>query len=85
MHRYTYNTLPDVYVNYFKLASDFHSYDTRNLTQYRSEFARTNSRKFSIKVSGPYVWNGIPLDLRYITNCALFKKQLKVWILSQKE
>ena len=85
MHRYTYNTLPDVYVNYYNLASDFHSYDTRSVTQYRREFARTNSRKFSIKFTGPSLWNGLPHDLQCISNRTLFKKRLKVWILGQND
>ena|SRR6218665_246610 len=35
MHRYTYNTLPDAFDNYLNRASIFHSYHTRNSTQYR--------------------------------------------------
>jgi exonuclease III len=83
MHRYTFKRLPDVYVNYFNLASDFHSYNTRNQNTYRSEFARTNSRKFSIKYTGPSVWNGLPHDLRSISSRNSFKKHLKIWLIEQ--
>jgi hypothetical protein len=82
MHRYTYKTLPVAYANYFNLTSDFHSYNTRNLNTYRSEFARTNLRKFSIKSIGPHTWNSLPCEFRYISNLNLFKKQLKLWLIN---
>src|SRR5688572_32661025 len=47
MHRY--NTLPSSHANFYNLASDIHSYNTKILASYRSEFARTDTRKFSIR------------------------------------
>ena len=85
MHRYTYKTLPSAYVNLYSLASDFHSYNTRNLASYRSEFARTNSRKFSVRCAGPVEWNKLPQGLRCIPNLNLFKQHLRMWLLDQKE
>ena len=52
MHRYTFNTLPDAFDDYFNRTSVFHSYHTRNSTQYRSVSAHTNTRIFAIKSAG---------------------------------
>jgi hypothetical protein len=81
MHRYSYNTLPNIYTNFFTSSSDFHSYNTRNLSLFRSVFARTNSRKFSIRVAGPASWNELPKDLRDISNFNLFKKRVNLWLI----
>lgn len=81
MHRYTYNTLPDSLANFYSLTSDIHSYNTRSITLYRIEFARTNSRRFSIRCTGPEEWNKLPLYLRSISNLKSFKHHLKAWII----
>jgi hypothetical protein len=83
MHRYTYNTLPISHANLFTLASDIHSYNTRNLASYRTVRARTNSRKFSIKYAGPIEWNRIPLNLRSIPILKSFKHCLGLWLINQ--
>ena len=85
MHRYTYNTLPSSHANFYSLASDIHSHNTRILASYRSEFAHTNTRKFSIRCVGPEEWNRIPQDLRSISNLKLFKHQLRIWIIHQND
>ena len=85
MHRYVFNTLPTVYPNFFTVASDIHSYNTRNRSSIRNAFARTNSRKFSISVVGPATWNNLPQDLRVISNFNLFKKKLHLWLIMNAE
>ena len=85
MHRYTYNTLPSSHANFYSLASDIHSHNTRILASYRSEFARTNTRKFSIRCVGPEEWNRVPQDLRSISNLKLFKHQLRLWLTHQND
>ena len=64
MHHYTYNTLPNAFDNYFNRASVFHSYHTRNSTQYRIEFAHTNTCIFAIKIAGLSLWNSLAKDLQ---------------------
>jgi hypothetical protein len=83
MYRYTNKTLPNAFDNYFDLASDCHSYPTRNPAQYRGQFARTNTRSFAIKVTGPALWNRLPQPLREIPNYNKFKKELKLFIMKQ--
>ena len=72
MHRYIFNTLPTNFSNLFTFSSDLHSYNIRNPSLVRTIFARTNSRRFSIRVAGPAAWNALPKDLQSIPNLNLF-------------
>src|ERR1043165_3682325 len=83
MYRYTNKTLPNAFDNYFDLTSDSHSYPTRNPAQYKGQFARTNTRSFAIKVTGPALWNRLPQPLREIPNYNKFKKELKLFIMKK--
>src|ERR1700733_11428786 len=68
------NLLPLEFTKMFNYVSDFHSYNTRNQLSLRSEFARTNYRRFSIFCHGPNVWNKLPPDLTLSINYNTFKK-----------
>src|ERR1043165_4798785 len=82
MYRYDHNLLPSVYKVFFSLASEIHSHSTRNLSNYRCIFARTNSRLFSIRVTGPSIWNKIPQGIRQSPSLVLFKKNYAlIWLL----
>ena len=74
MYRYDHNLLPSVYKGFFSHASEIHSHSTRNSSNYRCIFARTNSRLFSIRVTGPSIWNKIPQGIRQSPSLVLFKK-----------
>src|SRR6218665_383787 len=80
MHRYSYNTLPTVFSNFFT-PSAIHSYNTRNSSTIKHAFARTNSRKFSIRVAGPITWDELPRDIRSIPTLSLFKTKLNSWLI----
>src|SRR6218665_2294161 len=78
MHRYSYNTLPTVFSNFFTPPA-VHSYNTRNSSTIKHASARTNSRKFSIRVAGPITWDELPRDIRSILS--LFKTKLNSWLI----
>src|SRR6218665_2899993 len=80
MHRYSYNTLPAVFSNFFT-PSAVHSYNTRNCSTIKHAFARTNSRKFSIRVAGLITWDELPRDIRSIPTLSLFKTKLNSWLI----
>ena len=44
-------------------------------------FARTNRRKKSLKIIGPYLWNDLPLNIRQSQSLASFKYHLKHYLL----
>src|SRR6218665_2351940 len=80
MHRYSYSTLPTVFSNFFTPPAA-HSYNTRNSSTIKHAFARTNSRKFSIRVAGPITWDELPRDIRSIPTLSLFKTKLNSWLI----
>jgi hypothetical protein len=76
MYRFDHGLLPPVFKGFFNLASQIHSHSTRNSSNYRCIFARTNYRLFSIRATGPSLWNKIPQEVRQFPSLSLFKKKL---------
>ena len=75
MYQYDNNLLPQAFSAYFKpnlLDKVF-----RNKRAYISMFARTNTRKFSIKYQGPLIWNSIPECIRAAMSLASFKTKIR--------
>ena len=75
------NLLPHDFIKITQLNSDYHNYNTRISSLPRSEFARTNYRKFTIKCIGPYVWNKLPTEFRSL-NFSPFKNKVRFWLLT---
>ena len=48
-----YKLLPVSFHGMFLSSSQLHSYNTRNAMNYRSQFSRTNFRRFTIAYQGP--------------------------------
>src|SRR5688572_13673796 len=57
MFHYRHDLLPQTFPDYFNTGSATHSYSTRTASNYRPIYAPTNTRKFSIKITGPTVSN----------------------------
>jgi len=62
MYKFHNNLLPPSFAPYFSLLP--HTINTRSNEDYRSIFARTNTRQFSIKYQGPVSWNRLPKPIR---------------------
>jgi Reverse transcriptase (RNA-dependent DNA polymerase) len=77
MYRYSHDLLPRTFANYFTTGSVIHSHNTRTASAYRTIFAHTNTRKFSIKIAGPKVWNNLPTSVTSAPLVCLFKKRLR--------
>jgi len=84
MFRFTNNLLPPAFKDYFLCVSDVHAHYTRARDDYRTGFARTNSRRFSIKCTGPAAWNSLSLDIRKLPNLYLFKTSLRKILLESQ-
>jgi exonuclease III len=82
IYRYEHNLLPASFMGYFTLGSQIHTHNTRRATSYRPSRARTNTRKFSMKSSGPQLWNTIPLEIRLSGNRSRFKKRLRTYLVN---
>ena len=75
MYQYANNLLPQAFASYFK--PNLLDRAIRNNRVYISIFARTNTRKFSIKHQGPLIWNSIPECVRVAMSLASFKIQIR--------
>ena len=50
--------------------------NTRNAMNCRSQFSRTNFRKFTVAYQGPNVWNTLPAELKDESSKNVFRKNL---------
>ena len=57
--------------------SDFHSYNTRSSSHYRSQYARINTRLFSFVCTGPVLWNWLPNTLKKYLYTSIIQAHLK--------
>ena len=80
-HRFENGVLPMSFANYFSKTSDTHNYNTRGASCYRPIKTRTNLRSFSIKSTGPQVWNSIPPHIQKEKNRHHFKQLMKEYLL----
>ena len=71
MYKYINNLLPSSFSSYFDPVP--HRIFTRSNNDFRSVFARTNVRKFSLRVQGPVNWNSLPKEIRTVTSLSHFK------------
>ena len=83
MYKFTHGLLPAGFKGYFCTQSDIHTYNTRtaSLSALSISFARTNRRKKSLRIIGPYLWNDLPLNIRQSQSLASFKYHLKHYLL----
>jgi hypothetical protein len=75
MYKYRNNLLPPSFSSYFNLVP--HNICLRNKHDYRSIYARTNTRKMSIKFQGPLSWNSLPLNIRSSSCYTRFRYSLR--------
>jgi len=81
-YRPKHDLLPKTFADYFNFGPVSHSHYTRAASNYRTIFARTNARKFSIigLVAGPTVWNNLPMDIINMPRLHLFYKRLRAYV-----
>jgi len=80
MYKYDNNLLPLAFSSYFR--PNLYTKGIRNNRAYISVFAKTNTRKFSIKYQGPLLWNNIPESIRASRSLAQFKIQIRAYTLN---
>jgi len=85
MYRFANKSLPPIFSRYFSKISDTHSHYTRSLDNFDGTYARTNTRYFTLRCAGPSVWNNLPKSLRTLPNLALFKKEVRAYLLDNSQ
>ena len=78
--------LPTIFyiTNFLELHKDSTTRNLRNNRDLYIPYAHTNTRLFTIKYSGPRIWNSLPAELRSIINIIHFKKNLKKFLLQSQ-
>ena len=77
MHNYVNKNLPEAFNDYATPASDMHNYNTRHASKNLFVLpSSTNYGKFSVKLRGITIWNGLPNDIRKYSY-SKFKKYIK--------
>ena len=78
MYKYTKSHLPAAFNNYFKLITDVHPYDTRQIKTRRFALPKTHSNSGAkmIKYSATEIWSRIPLDIKSKTRLAVFEQNI---------
>ena len=59
MYLFKRSLLPNFFRDMFTLASQIHSYNTRNSNLFYIPYCRTNLRKFAIRFQGPTFFNSL--------------------------
>ena len=81
IHKYYNNKLPEIFLNYFLKAKNYHNYITRSssLENLVVPLFKTKKTQFSIKYTGPAVWNSIPFNIK-MNSIFKFKKTFKEYL-----
>ena len=82
MYLFKRGLLPNYFRDMFTLASQIHSYNTRNSSLFYIPHCRTNFRKFSIRFQGPSFFNSLSREIQNSESISLFGKRLKKFPLS---
>src|SRR6218665_917551 len=73
MCKYYNHNLPSAFSGYYTQVAELTPYYLRSDANFRLSFARTNTRKFSIKIMGPMIWNRLSQSIRTVSSLSLFK------------
>ena len=82
MYLFKRGLLPNYFRDMFTLASQIHSYNTRNSSLFYIPHCQTDFRKFSILFQGPTFFNSLSREIQNSESISLFGKRLKKFLLS---
>ena len=82
MYLFKRSLLPNCFRDVFTLASQIHSYITRNSNLFYIPYCRTNLRKFSTRFQGPMFCNSLSREIQNSESISLSGKRLKKVLLS---
>ena len=78
MYLFERGLLPNYFRDVFTLASQIHSYNTRNSSLFYIPHCQTNIRKFSIRFQGPKFFNSLSREIQNSESISLFGKRQKI-------
>ena len=75
---------PTLFTSFFEKNKLRHSHATRISDDLYVPTAKTNVRKFSIRIKEALTWNSIPDTIRNSKSSNIFKRELKKYLLKKK-
>src|SRR6218665_2628453 len=81
MYKYYNHNLPSAFSCYYTQVAELIPYYLRSDANIRPSFARTNTRKFSIKIMDSMIWNRLPLSIRTASSLSLFKSKVRSFLM----
>jgi len=79
---HTYQSDNDAFQSYFVANTAVHTHDTMSATKLHCIYARTQLCASSVRICSPVHWNLIPLDIQSLPSLKLFKKYMKLRLVS---
>ena len=77
MYKYSTNSLPPVFNNYYETLASTHGLNTRNGGNLRKVKHETKMGALSIKVYGPEIWNSLENSIKSSQNVKSFRLTYK--------
>ena len=77
MYNYCQDHLPNLFHGFIQRINEVHDRNTRQSNELHVKFARTDVRKFSLRIHGARIWNDIPMYIKHATSVNVFKQMLK--------
>ena len=84
MYKHIKSNIPTLFSTFYQKNNSIHGHNTRTSDDLYVPMAKTNVRKFSIRIKGPLVWNSIPTAIRNCKSLFIFKKALKKFLVDRK-
>ena len=85
LYKVSTNTAPESFMSVFRRNDEIHQHDTRHASQLVTETRRLTSSGFSIKFTGPKIWNYLPNTLRNANSLPEFKSKIKSFLMENIE
>jgi len=77
--------LPDIFVSYFTINSEYHGYSTRSKGDPHLELFTSSLGQRSLKYKGPRLWCSLPDQLKVISSTHSFKHKLKIYLQNRQD
>ena len=84
MYKHITPEVPTLFSSFYRRNNSIHSHNTRISEDIYVPYARTNVRKFSMRLNGAVTWNSIPDAIRSSSTLNIFKKSLKKHLIHRK-
>jgi len=83
MYKLTNKIIPNAFIGEMTLNNAIHQHNTRGAMLIHVSACSLQTRKQSIAIMGPRVWNNIPQEVKHVACLQTFKNEYKKVVYSQ--